>query len=74
MLQQWPLDICRIQYSYRNNDGVMLTSNQITPQIQYLYEPERYANLKLLHWSHGLKSLEQFPPLFDNLHYHHLEN
>jgi len=23
----------------------MLTSNQITPQIQYLYEPERYANL-----------------------------
>jgi len=49
MLQQWPLDICRIQYLYRNNHRVMLTSNQITPQIQYLYEPERYANLKLLH-------------------------
>jgi len=26
-----------------------------------------------VHWSHGLKSLEQFPLPFDHLHYLHLQ-
>jgi len=58
---------------FQNHVWVIPETETVCRKLQVFVSLPRITTHEV-HWSHGLKSLEQLPLSFDHLHYLHLQN